>query len=388
MKSVWIHTALLVCALFVAYRAWTKEETGETHEAAAAQQEEEASVVLFDIQPDAVQEISFQSEKRQVKVAVTGRGAKRGFDVSTYRKDERRRPRPRPDAGPADAGARDAGPGVRDAGPHDAGPAPRTDAAPAAAADAGPEIEIVETRKRFSGNTDLAEYLGKVAPLKAKRSFGVVKPWLLREFELTEPRATITIRAGGHAHTLKVGGSTFGSSDAYVMDARTSKVYLVASDIVRDLEFAETRFMQRDLVAAEKKDIVKATVSLGERRRTLVQKNREQANDATWRDEAHADTANELYDNWMGRLLRLRALEYLEPGEEPHAEGISTPPETVFEIEYFGEHGSLGKVTVVKVDSDPAEYFARSDATRGWVKLAASLAEQVERDVDTVLGGG
>jgi len=371
VRSVGIHAALLAVSLFLAYRAWTKAQTGETR-AAVREEEEDAQVVLFDIQPDAVLEVAFEGEKRRVKIAVTGRGEKRGFDVSTYRRDERRRPRPRPDAGPRDGGP-DAG--VRDA-------------APSAPVDAGPEIEIVETNKRFSGNGDLATWLGKVAPLRAKRSFGTVKPWLLREFELTTPRATITIRAGGRTHALKVGGATFGSSDAYVMDGRTRKVYLVASDLVRDLEFAETRFMQRDLVAADKKDIVKATVSSGTKRRTLVQRQREQANEASWRDEAHADTPNELYDNWMGRLLRLRALEYLEPGEEPHAEGISTPPEPVLSVEYFGESGSLGKVEIVKLDTDPEAYYARSDATRGWVEISGSLAEQVARDVEAVLGGG
>ena len=74
MRSVGIHAALLVVALLLAFKVWTKEESGETHEAAAAQEEEEAQVVLFDIQPDQVTEIAFDSDKRKVKVAVDPAG--------------------------------------------------------------------------------------------------------------------------------------------------------------------------------------------------------------------------------------------------------------------------------------------------------------------------
>jgi hypothetical protein len=367
MRSVVVHGVLLVFALGLAWIVWTREEEGTDRTEAA--EEEEASVVVWDLAADAVQEIAFQSEKRRVTVKVSGRGDARGFDVSTYRKDERRRPR-RADAGPADAGARDGGP-ARDAGPP---------------ADAGPEIEIVETNKAFAGNAQLAEYLGKIAPLRAKRSFGSIDRRTTEEFELDEPRGSIVVKAGGRTYTLDVGGSTFGSSDAYVRDRRTRKVYLVGSAVVRDLEFGETRFMQRDLVRKEKKEIAKVVVSHAGKRRTIVQRNREEERNASWTDE-RSPTKNELYDNWMGRVLRLRALEYLPAGEEPRAEGESTPPVPVLTIEYFDDAGSLGRVEIVKIESDPAEFYARGDATRGWVKLSASLAEQVERDVETVLDG-
>ncbi len=367
MRSVLVHGVLLVVALGLAWIVWTRETLGTDRREAS--EEEEASVVVWDLTADGIQEIGFRSEKRRVTVKVSGRGEKRGFDVTTYRKDERRRPR-RADAGPADAGARDGAP------PPDAGPA----------VDAGPEIEIIETNKAFAGNAELAEYLGKIAPFKAKRSFGTIDRRTTEEFELDEPRGSIVIKAGGRTYTLDVGGSTFGSSDAYVRDQRTRKVYLVGSATVRDLEFGETRFMQRDLVAKEKKEIAKVVVSHGQKRRTIVQRNRQDDRNATWTDE-RTPTKNELYDNWMGRVLRLRALEYLPTGEEPRAEGMSTPPVPVVTIEYFDDEGSLGKVEIVKIDGDPAEFYARGDATRGWVKLSASLAEQVERDVETVLDG-
>jgi len=369
MRSVIAHLVLLLAGVVFAWVIWTREAT---EEAAPASSDEDEEVSIFDLSPESLQEVSFTSERRTVKVTARGAASDRWFDVSTYRKDERRRPPPRRDAGPADGGA-------GDGGPADGGAAPETPDGGAA-----PEVEVTETRKRFTGNTALAEHWKKLAPLRAKRGFGRVPAGTLEEFELDHPRGTITLRARGKTYTLEVGGTPFGSSDAYVRDKRSGRVYLVAAATVRDVEFAESRFMQRDLIGGEAKDLTKVVITVGDRRKTLVQ--RTAGEDQTnWTDEAHPETRNEMYDNWMRRTLGLRAIEYLAPDEEPHAASGSAAVTPIFTIEYFTATGSLGRAEIRKVDADEPEYFARSGATRSWVSLSASILEQIERDLDSLV---
>lgn len=369
MKSVIAHLVLLLAGVAFAWVIWTREAT---EEAAPAPSDEDEEIDIFAGTPESLQEVSFVSERRTVKVTARGSASDRWFDVATYRKDERRRPPPRrdPDGGTADGGAPDGGVAAADGGTPDGG--------------AAPEVEVTETRKRFTGNKALADHWKKLAPLRAKRGFGRVGAGTLEEFELDHPRGTITLRVRGKTHTLEVGGTPFGSSDAYVRDKQSGRVYLVAAATVRDIEFAESRFMQRDLIGAEAKDLTKVVVAVGDRRRTLVQ--RTTGEDQTnWTDEAHPETRNEMYDNWMRRTLGLRAIEYLAPDEEPHAEGGSAAISTIFTIEYFTAQGSLGRAEIRKVDADDPEYFARTGATRGWVTLSASLLEQIERDLDSLV---
>lgn len=363
MRSVIAHLVLLLASVVFAWVIWSREQ-GE--EAAPASPDEDEQIAIFEYPADALQEISFDSERRKVKITARGSRDDRWFDLSTYRKDERRRPPPPrtadggPDGGAADAGATDGG-------------------APAA-----PAVDVVETRKRFTGNTALAEHWKKLAPLTAKRGFGRVGRGTLEEFELDEPRGVMTLRGRGKTYTLEVGGTPFGSSDAYVRDRASGRVYLVAASTVRDIEFAESRFMQRELFGAQPKDITKVVVAAGDRRRTLVQHAIDEDR-TSWTDEATPQTRNEMYDNWMRRVLGLRAIDYLAPDEEPHAGAGSEASATVVTIEAFGASGSLGRAEIRKVDADPAEYFGQSPATRSWVTLSASLIEQIERDLDSLL---
>lgn len=364
MRSVIAHLVLLLAAVVFAWVIWSREET---QQAAPPSQDEDEQIAVIDVGPDALQEVSFDSERRKVKITARGNRADRWFDVSTYRKDERRRPPPprNADGGTPDGGAPDGG--AVDGGAPEA-----------------PAVEVVETRKRFTGNEALSEHWKKLAPLQAKRGFGRVGRSTLEEFELDHPRGTITIRARGKTTTLEVGGTPFGSSDAYVRDKGTGRVYLVAAATVRDIEFAESRFMQRELFAAEPKDITKVVIAAGDRRRTLVQHAVDEDH-TNWTDEATPQTRNEMYDNWMRRVLGLRAIDYLAPDEEPHAAEGSAESATVFTLEAFGANGSLGRAEIRKIDADPSEYFGRSPATRSWVSLSASLLEQIERDLESLL---
>ena len=363
MKSVAAHLLLLLASVIFAWTIWSREASEQT---APAARDEDEQVAIFDISPDALQEVAFDGERRKVKVTARGTRDDRWFDVSTYRKDERRRPPPprTPDGGTADGG-------VAESDAPDGGPAQ-------------PEVEVVETRKRFTGNKALREHWTKFAPIKAKRAFGRVSASTLEEFELEHPRGTITIKARGKTHILEVGGTPFGSSDAYVRDKGSGRVYLVAAATVRDIEFAESRFMQRELLGVDAKDITKVVIASGARRKTLAQHAVDESH-TSWTDEATPQTRNEMYDNWMRRVLGLRAIDYLAPDEEPAAAQGSAESSTVFTIEAFDARGSMGRAEIRKVQSDPTEYFGRSPATRSWVSLSASLLEQIERDLDPLL---
>ena len=94
---------------------------------------------------------------------------------------------------------------------------------------------------------------------------------------------------------------------------------------------------------------------------------------------ASADINDETLGNWMSKLDRLRPSEYM-------AAGLDTK-EPVLRIEYTGKK-PLGFVEVVKVPGPGSEkptYYLRTERTRLFGKVTATLAEQLEQDLGTIV---
>lgn len=217
----------------------------------------------------------------------------------------------------------------------------------------------------------LAEQL---APLKAFRDVGKVAGDRAAEFGLAEPEGTLTVVIRGAEKKLVVGGPTPGGSDRYVRDPASGEVYVIKGDVVRDLDAADARLVERELHEWKETEVSAAKVTAGGKTRELARGGAE--GKRFWADGAAVDKNDETLGNWMSKLERLRPNEY--PAAAP------TGTQDVVRIDYRGSSGALGWVEIVKtmpVGGGKADYFLRSERTRSFARVTATLAEQVEQDL-------
>ncbi len=244
---------------------------------------------------------------------------------------------------------------------------------------------VEPTAKRFAAGKRLQRLVEQIAPLVATRSLGEVPSERLDKLGLITPEYTLEVDCGGEKRALSVGATTYGGSTRYLRAAQGGPVFLVKSSLIGDLQWASSRFMQRELHEFSLRDIERIEVSSGSNTSQLLHRDRHNPSGASWVDAKEPDRRNELFGNWLARVHQLRALEYLQKDTEPGAErtpaAIATP---VVSLRYEGD--KPGRLELVKVAGKPTAFYARSEASGAWVTVTGSIAEKVEADVATVLG--
>lgn len=338
LHRVAAHAILAVGGLVLAYLVWTDD-------APAAR---EGEVTIFECAPDAVHRIELTGEREDVRV-----------ELSRDREDH---------ADDADAA---------------------DDAPPAWITVTERPEEGEPTTARFVGSQEAIEaYLEKVAPLRARRSLGVLGDEELASVGLDAPEGQLVLACGGREARFSVGGRAYGRGDRYLREEDGGTVYLVASDRLAPLESAEHRLMQRQLHTFAWREVVSLTVRAFGADKTLRQRNRHDPRRAEWVDAAAPDRRNELYGNWLSRYPRLRVQDYLGPDARPGAdlEDASRPAQRVLRLEMEGEDGRLGFAELQRVDATPPAYYARTETTRSWVRVPTSVARALEEDLRPVLG--
>ena len=217
----------------------------------------------------------------------------------------------------------------------------------------------------------LADSLGG---LKALRALGKIGDDRAAEFGLADPEGTLTVKVAGVEHKLFVGTATPGGGDRYARDATSGEVYVLKGEPLRNLESADTLLLEHDLHEWKDAAVSRAHVTAGGKARDLVRGGPESKR--FWADTQSPETNDETLGNWMSKLDRLRPTEYAEKDPEPR--------ETLLKVEYTGK-GPLGYVEVVKVAGDKPAFYLRTEHTRLFGKVTASLAEQLEQDLGAVV---
>lgn len=216
-----------------------------------------------------------------------------------------------------------------------------------------------------------------LAPLRALRNAGKIAEERIQELGLENPEATIRVKLASGERSLEIGGSTPGGSDRYARDPSTSNVYVVAGEVVRDFEWAESRLLERELHAWKDAEIQSGKLTASGKARDIVR--RSEGGKTFWADASSPDTSDETIGNFMQRLDRLRPSEY--------AEALPDSRTTLVRVDFRGKSGELGFVELVKVplEGDKADYYIASERTRLHGKVVASLAQQVEQDIGSVV---
>ncbi|HHH27158.1 MAG TPA: DUF4340 domain-containing protein, partial [Polyangiaceae bacterium] len=227
-KSVLAHAILAVGGLTLAYLVWTDERPSADVD----------EVQLVDCEPEDVTRVELRSEAKDVALEITRDG------------DE-----------------------------------------PSARATVTRHVDDADDEAaRFVVSSDaLSEWLEQVAPLRARRSLGELGQAQLEEVELSEPTGGFVITCGGTEHRFEVGGRAYGSGDRYVRLESGGPVALLGSERLLPLETAEFRLMERRLHTFEWTTVTRLTVEGWGASKTLLQRNRLDAEHAEWVDEASPD---------------------------------------------------------------------------------------------------
>lgn len=247
-----------------------------------------------------------------------------------------------------------------------------------------------ETQRFVAANDGVNEWLAQIAPLTARRTLGDLDAEQLAEIGLEGEEATpgrFALTCGGTTHTFQIGGRAYGSGDRYARLASGGPVQLLGNERLQAIESAEFRLMERQLHRFEWTRVTELRVEAWGQQKTLLQRNRLDEANAEWVDAASPDRRNEAFGNWLSAYPRMRVQRYLDPGQEPGAE-LEQPAtaETSLRLTFRGEDGELGRMELRRVDRIPLVYYVRTETTRDWVTVPASVAQSFEDDARSVLG--
>jgi hypothetical protein len=340
MKSLGVHALVLAAASALALSVWLRDEKAELPSA-----EKGERVTVWSGNVESVERVRFEGPNRKVVLDAKKDGTGRYYEVTVDKEESAKNPH-----GGEDAGAATSQPTVK------------------------------KTNVRFVGVKGAAEIVEKVAPLLAVRALGKYDPKQAEEFGLDKSEGTLSVKLGGSEQSLVVGGTTPGGQERYAKHTGSGQLYAVPADLVQAMLGAETRLIERELHAFPDTDITKIRISKGGKSRELVAVADKKG---AFADVTTPTKGDDTVANWLSKVARLRVMEYVEKPAVPPG-----PDNAVVRIEYFGKNKkeTLGFLDVYKVPGEKgSDFLIRTEQTRWHVKVLASVGEQVEQDLASVL---
>lgn len=243
-------------------------------------------------------------------------------------------------------------------------------------------VEQNQRKRSFAGNDKVDKLIESFAPFKGLRSLGKLTGAELAETKLDKPERKLVIGLKNGDKVFELGGRTSGARDHYVRAQGGSEVFLVASQVLGDFEFPEGRFMERRLKEPALRDVSKVIISANGKAKTILHKNRLAQSDSFWASDSKPDEKSETLGNYVDKLDRLTAIEYANDDAPYPKQG--TP---VLTSTWHGEDDkSVATIEIYKAgEKDKSEYYALSSLTRVPVKISKFMADQLERDLASVL---
>jgi hypothetical protein len=345
VKPLMVHGAVLLVSAGLAYSVWNRDEP--------VPDKQQSMVDVWGGNQASFTRLSFESKTR--KVRLEGQKDALGYYyVATVDKED----------APAAADPHAGMPG------HGDGKAPLK--APEAKEAKKETVRFVSVK---AGET----LVKSLTPLKAVRSVGKVEVARNEEFGLEKPEGTLKVTIDGKEHVLVIGGNTPGGNERYARYQNNGEVFAIAGDIAQSLMSGDARLPERDLHGFKNDDVVKVRVQKAGKSRELL---RLKEKNEGWADVSNPTKQDETAGNWMSKLGRLRGGDFVEKPASP-----LKPEDALVRVEYFDAGKSLGFVELYKLPADngKSDFVARTEWGRWYIKVPASVAEQVEQDLASVL---
>lgn len=303
---------------------------------------------------------------------------------------------PAPAASPAPAGA--AAPGAAAATAPAAAPGAAAAPAPTAAPAPAPGVPVHEVKetitvRQFRGSDQADKLLDLFGPLRAVRALGTVDDAKAKELGFTDSKKSMTVTARGQSTKFVLGGTSYGAGDVYARD-QDGRVFLLAQRLPGDLEFAESRLMERRLHRFERPDFDRVEVTVtntsGPKKRVLLQRNKQDGTNYFFAEESSPDKRDDTLRNWVEKVMRMAISDYVAQGDEPQpstAAPMSGTPQMgdLITLRFFDGRRELGSAVLSRYQNSKTnqmEFFARTETTIGLVKLLTATAESAVQDAE------
>jgi hypothetical protein len=233
--------------------------------------------------------------------------------------------------------------------------------------------------KSFPAVTTVNKLTESLASLRATRAFGKVEGPRAAELGLDKRDTSLTVVVGGREHKLWIGASSPGATDKYVLDTSNDQVYSVKIEPFQDLEAGDSRLMEHDQHDFKELDVASAKIISRDKARTVVSSGPE--GKKFWADPADREKADETVVNFMQKIDRLRANEYV--AKQPDNAQL------VARIEYTGSAKRKGFFELMKSPSsegaDKFDYWMTTEHLRLYGKLVQASGEPIEQDIGSVV---
>jgi hypothetical protein len=334
-RAIVLYAGALLLALGGAYRVWT----------APPEPDDPAAVTVLGGQPDELESVHYRSDKLDLVITM------QEDDLGRYGWV---RAEPLGEA-PAEPDPED---------PH------------AAPVDDGQAVE-------FKAGKNAKTTLDGLMPLVAKRVLEGITDDKLADLGLAEPQATLEIqRRGREPKTFEIGGNVHGGANVYLRDPETGTVYVLDAKVLRPLQNGKQTLPERDLVGVEQRQIASLRVMAGDGSAEFQQHNPDDPDALFW-STAGATDANPTAAGWIDKLLRMQASNYVQASDAPGQ------LEDVFSYAVTTTNRKTITVQVQRgYDENGDEvWYAKSDHTRGLVKLQKARAAEVVADLASVVEG-
>lgn len=222
-----------------------------------------------------------------------------------------------------------------------------------------------------------------MAPFVAKRVLEGVDASKLEELGFGEEQAALTLeRSGKEPKTYEVGARVYGGRNRYVRDPEAGTVYIVATNVVQQLETGATTLPDRSLVGVDTTDIETITVRGGEAQVTYAQNNPDDRAARFWALQGSSEP-NAAAAGWFDKVLNLRIARYIDDANRPG--GL----EEAFSMVVTAGRSSTEVVVYRAFDDEGQEaWYATSPHNRVLVQLNASKGTEIHADLASVLDEG
>ena len=241
----------------------------------------------------------------------------------------------------------------------DGGPAAETTA---------PEPEV----RRFRINEKARNLLESLSTLQAKRNLGAVEKDRLEALGFGENQGELILRFKKNEEKILVGEKDVSGRLRYIKLANKAPVYVIDNRLMTDLEFADSRLMEANLVPFDLAEVVAFTVASpwgGNQR--WVRSGKDFARDGDETTDPKAST-------WITKFFRLKAMRYL--ADEV---GAGTHPVLQIQLETKEESGSLQLSR--EGEGNEAEYRITTGQGQPLIKVSSWIAKDIEADLADLL---
>ncbi|MDP2310253.1 MAG: DUF4340 domain-containing protein [Pseudomonadota bacterium] len=243
-----------------------------------------------------------------------------------------------------------------------------------AAADAAP-VEPKVTR--FKTGIAADKVVEAFTPMVGLRKLENVDDAQLTSFGLSAPDTTVAVSAGGKTTVFELGGETYGTKDRYAKNQGDGKVYVIDDEPFKTLKFAATRLPERGLSTSKVEQIDGLSLGVGATNASWTQKNKDDKAAAYWEREGGTGK-DETFGNWIDKALKLKSTAYVQDGEAP----ADLVPGFDLTVRAAGQ-----KPETIQLLQGGDDWYARSESTRGLVKLSRGPAKDAVEDAKDVVEG-